>query len=112
EELQAAQTARSARETKLIDAGTSEEMSRLLPLVQQLYRDRMRGRDASDPPDAQIIADEKNGRFIVTARTNHIAEIEAILAQLRTGQTGPEGRDTRVYDLTTATASDLATTVR
>ena len=112
EELQAAQIARSGRETKLIDAGTPEEMTRLLPLVQQLYRDHMRGRDASDPPDAQIIPDEKNGRFIVTARTNHIAEIEAILAQLRSGQTGAEARDTRVYELTTATAADLSATVR
>ncbi len=112
EELQAAQIARSARETKLLDAGTPEEMTRLLPLVQQLYRDRMRGRDASDPPDAQIIPDEKNARFIVTARTNHIAEIEAILAQLRNGQTGTEARETRVYDLSTATAADLSATVR
>ena len=112
EELQTAQIARSARETKLLDAGTAEEMTRLLPLVQQLYRDRMRGRDASDPPDAQIMPDEKNGRFIVTARTNHIAEIEGILAQLRAGQLGPEAHDTRVYELTTATASDLSATVR
>jgi type II secretory pathway component GspD/PulD (secretin) len=111
-DLQAAQTARSTRETKLLDGGTPEEMSRLLPLVQQLYRDRMRGRDASDPPDAQIIPDQKNGRFIVTGRTNHIAEIEGILAQLRAGQAGPETRETRVYELTTATASDLSATVR
>ena len=112
EELQAAKTARSARETKLIPAGTPDEMNRLLPLVQQLYRDRMRGRDASDPPDAQIIPDEKNARFIVTARTNHINEIEEILAQLQSGQAGPESRDTRVYELTNATAMELSATVK
>ena len=112
DDLQTAQLARTGRETKLLEVGPPDEMNRLLPLVQRLYKDRMSGRDASDPPDAQIIPDEKNGRFIVTARTNHIAEIEAILAQLRNGQTGLEGRDTRVYELTTATASDLSTTVR
>ena len=112
DDLQAAQTARSARETKLIEGGTPDEMNRLSPLVQQLYKDRMRGRDASDQPDAQIISDEKNGRFIVTGRTNHIAEIEGILAQLRSGQSGSEARETRVYELTTATATDLSATVR
>ena len=112
DELQTAQLGRSGRETKMLDVGPPDEMNRLLPLVQQLYRDRLGGRDASDPPDAQIIPDEKNGRFIVTARTNHMVEIESILAQLRNGQTGLEGRDTRVYELTTAAAADLSVTVR
>ena len=112
EELQAARTSRSARETRMLEGGTAEEMARLQPLVQQLYRDRLRGRDASDPPDAQIISDEKNGRFIVTARTNHLAEIEDILTQLRAGHGGPENRDTRVYELTNATAMELSATVR
>lgn len=112
EELQAAQIARSSRETKIIEGGTTEEMTRVLPLLQQLYRERMRGRDASDPADAQIIPDEKNARFIVSGRTNHIAEIESILSQLRSGTSATQPRDTRVYELTTATASELSATVR
>jgi type II secretory pathway component GspD/PulD (secretin) len=112
EELQSAQVARSTRETKMLELGSAEEMTRLLPLLTNLYKDHMRGRDASDPPDAQIIPDERNARLIITARTNHIAEIENILQQLRGGKTEPEERDTRVYDLTTASAVELTATVR
>ncbi len=112
EDLQAAQLSRPQRETKLFDVGTPDEMTRLMPLVQQLYRDHVRGRDANDLPDAQIIPDLKNARLIVTGRTNHLAEIEGILTQLRAGQTTGEVRDTRVYELTTATASELSATVR
>ncbi len=110
--LQSAQLTRAARETRLLDVGSADELTRLQPLVQQLYTDRFKGRDASDPADAQIIADAKNARFIVTARTNHFAEIEAILAQLRSKETAFQARDTRVFDLTTANAVELSTTVR
>ncbi len=111
-ELQSTQVAHAARETRLIHLGTPEEMSRLQPLVQQLYQDRWKGRDNGDLADAQIIADPKNARFIVTGRSNHLAEIESIVAQLRGANTAPEGRDTRIFDLTTATAADLSGTVR
>ncbi len=112
DELQSAQVARSARETRLIPIGTAEELGRLQPLVQQLYTDRLKGRDASDPADAQIISDAKNARFIVTGRTNHITEIEEIIAQLRGNAADLVPRDTRIFDLTSANAVELATTVR
>ena len=112
DELQSAQLTRAARETRLLEVGSADELSRLQPLVQQLYTDRFKGRDASDPADAQIISDTKNARFIVTARTNHITEIEEILAQLRSRDTAFQPRDTLVFDLTSANAVELATTVR
>ncbi|HAM70471.1 MAG TPA: hypothetical protein DCM86_02380, partial [Verrucomicrobiales bacterium] len=111
-DLQAAITIQSPRETKLIEMGTVDEMTRLLPLVTQLYQERWKGRDVSDPADAQIIADPKNARFIVTGRTNHFVEIETILAQLRGTNAVAAPRDTRVFDLTTASAPELATTVK
>ncbi|MFO1497710.1 MAG: secretin N-terminal domain-containing protein [Verrucomicrobiota bacterium] len=111
-ELQSAQVERGPRETKLIDIGQVDEMQRLLPMVQQLYRERWRDRVAGDPADAQIFADARNARFIVTARTNHIAEIEAIITQLRAGAVEAGARETRIYDLTTATAMELSATVR
>jgi type II secretory pathway component GspD/PulD (secretin) len=111
-DLQAAIVTQSPRETRLIDLGTVDEMTRLLPLVQQLYQDRWRGRDVSDPADAQIMPDPKNARFIVTARTNHFAEIETILGQLRGTNAVAAARDTRVFDLTTASAPELSTTVK
>ena len=111
-ELQASSVAQSARETRLIEVGSPEELTRLQPLVQQLYQDQWRGKNNGELADAQIIADAKNARFIVTGRTNHIAEIESILQQLRTGSTASSARDTRIYDLTSASAAELSATVR
>jgi type II secretory pathway component GspD/PulD (secretin) len=111
-DLQSAQVQRGQRETKLIEIGQADELQRLFPLVQQLYREHWRDKAAGDPADAQIVADSRNARFIVTARTNQIAEIEAIIAQLRSGTTDQVPRETRIYDLSTATAMDLAETAR
>lgn len=111
-ELNSALITRTARETKLLDVGSSDELTRLQPLVEQLYMDRFRGRDASDPADAKIISDPKNARFIVTGRTNHIAEIESILERLRSREGLSQVRDTSVFDLTTANAVELTATVR
>ena len=38
-DLQTAQRIRSARETKMLEVGSSDELTQLQPLVQQLYRD-------------------------------------------------------------------------
>ncbi len=111
EALQAAQTVHGSRETKMIEIGQVDEMTRLLPLVQQLYAERWRDREIGDPADAQIVADTRNARFIVTARTNHIAEIEKIVTDLRSADVG-QPRDTRIYDLSTANAVELSTTVK
>ncbi len=111
EELQSAQVSRAARETRMIEVGTVDELTRIQPLVQQLYTDRWKGRDASDPADAQIIADPKNARFIVSGRTNQLSEIAAIIDQLR-AQSAAAARETRIFELTTATAAELSATVR
>lgn len=110
-DLQAAFTARGERQTKFIEAGQVDELNRLQPLVQQLYQDRWKNRDASDPADASLIIDAKNGRFIVTGRTNHLAEIEGIVAQLRATELGAP-RDTRIYELSSANAAELSATVK
>jgi type II secretory pathway component GspD/PulD (secretin) len=110
-ELQAAATTTGPRETKTIEIGFVEEMTRLLPLVQQLYQERVKNRDASDAADAQIISDTKNARFIVTARTNHLAMIEDLVKELRTTDLA-QPRDTRIFELTAANAVEFSTTVR
>ena len=111
-ELQSAQAGLKQRETKLIEMASADEMTRLLPLVQQLYKDHWKNRNAGDPADASFIPDSKNARLIVTAPTNHIAEIESILAQLRGDNTKSPDRDTRIFDLSTANASELVATLR
>ncbi len=100
------------RETKLFEVGQPEDVTRLLPLVQQLYREQMKDRDANDPADAQILPDERAGRIIVTARPAHLAQIEAIIAKLITGKVEPRQRETRVYNLNSTTADELLASVR
>ncbi|MBI5799210.1 MAG: hypothetical protein HZA92_00580 [Verrucomicrobia bacterium] len=110
-DLQAMQTVQGERETRLLELGQPEEVTRLLPLVRQLYEDRWKSRPLSDPADASIFADTRNGRLIVTARTNHLAEIEAILAQLR-GTAAMEPRVTQFFTLAGSDATGLAATLR
>jgi len=110
-ELQAAQGAQAARETRFFDLGSSAELERLQPLVQQLYRIRSTN-NPSDRPDAVFVPDTKNARLIVTARTNHLAEISRILTQLQGDEPTRIQRETRVIDLTTANAAELSGTVR
>ena len=110
-DLQAAQGAQAARDTRFFDLGSASELERLQPLVQQLYRIRSTN-NPSDRPDAVFIPDTKNARLIVTARTNHLAEIERILTQLQGDQPSLAQRETRVIDLTTANAAELSSTVR
>ncbi|MBN2508403.1 MAG: hypothetical protein JXQ71_17125 [Verrucomicrobia bacterium] len=111
-DLQAAQADQAPRETRMLQVGTADEVQRLFPLVQQLYQEQWRDQSPSDPADAQIMQDAQNGRFIVTARTNHLAAIETILHRLQAGTTPAEARETRIYDLTSAMAMELASTVR
>lgn len=111
-DLQNAVVAQGARETRIFDVGAPEETTRLQPLIQQLYQDQWKSREAGDVADAQIVSDTKTGRLIVTGRTNHLAEIERIFARLSAPVTNAEPRETRVYDLATTTATELAASVK
>jgi type II secretion system protein D len=110
--LQRDLTAQSERETRTFDLGHPQEVVRLLPLVQQLYQDELKDKGDSDPADARILPDTQGGRLIVTARPAHLKQIETILKQLSAEGLKAEPRETRVYDLTSAAASELAVTVR
>jgi len=106
-DLQSAVVNQGARETKLFDIGQAEEVTRLQPLVQQLYTDRWKSKDASDPADAQIIADVPNGRLVATGRTNHIAEIASIVDMLK-GAGAASKRDLHVLSLQRNSAAALS----
>ena len=101
-----------SRETRALEVGNPNEVQRLLPLVQQLYQDQWKDKIEADPADAQIMGDARTGRLIVTGKPDHIKQIETIVNQLNTAKPKSDARDTRVYDLTTANAVELATTVR
>ncbi len=111
-QLQDGQTILPPRQTQSFEVGQAEDVRRLLPLVQQLYREQWKDHGPEDPADAQILGDEKTGRLIVTARPNHIARIKSILDQLGPSNSNREPRDTRVYDLEAASAPELARTVQ
>ena len=111
EKVDTASQVTSGRTTKFLALGSIEEMQRLSPLVQQLYREQLRGREATDPADAQFIPDAIGGRIIVTARTNHLEQIETILTQLRENKTPNADHQTRIFNLASSTATELAQTV-
>jgi len=99
------------RLTRIFNVGNPSEVSRLQPLVEQLYNDQWKDRGGEDPPDARILADAPAGRLIVTGRAEHLKAIESILAELSANQARVEPLDTRIYDLKTATVSELVTTL-
>ena len=109
--LQPAATA-TARETRMIEVGSANDVARLLPIVQKLYTEQWKDRPETDPADAQIVADPQGGRVIVTGRPEHVKEIEAILQKLGTAKAKPQARETRLFDLTTASATELAATLK
>ncbi len=98
------------REMRTFEIGAATEVQRLLPIVQQIYQEQWKGQ--SDNADAQFVADAPAGRLIVSGKPEHLTKIEAILKQLNSGKPRSDVRDTRVFDLTTANAVELATTVR
>ncbi|HYE30915.1 MAG TPA: secretin N-terminal domain-containing protein [Methylomirabilota bacterium] len=107
-----AQNTTPARETRTIDVGSSTEVDRLAPIVQRLYQDQWKDKAASDPADAQVVPDARSGRLIVTGKPEHLTKIQEIIDQVKATKPSGATRDTRVYDLTAATALELATTVR
>jgi len=110
--LELAPAATAARETRMIEVGTANDVARLLPIVQKLYTEQWKDRPETDPADAQIVADPQGGRVIVTGRPEHVKEIEAILQKLGTAKAKPQARETRLFDLTTASAAELAVTLK
>ena len=111
-QLQPTATTAPLRETKTIEVGTANDVERLLPLVQKLYTEQWKDKPETDPADAQIVADPQGGRLIVTGRPEHVKEIEALLQKLSPGKAKPQARESRIFDLTTASAVELAVTVR
>jgi type II secretory pathway component GspD/PulD (secretin) len=109
--LQPAATA-AARETRMIEVGSANDVARLLPIVQKLYTEQWKDKPETDPADAQIVADPQGGRVIVTGRPEHVKEIEGILQKLGTAKAKPQARETRLFDLTTASATELAVTLK
>ncbi len=104
--------AKGIRETRIFEVGDETEVSRIQSLVQQLYKDELKDDKKAGLADAQILPDIPGGRLIVTARTEHLKRIEAILERLKVQNKVAPKRETRVYELKTAQATELAQTVQ
>jgi type II secretion system protein D len=87
------------RETRAFEFGGSAEAERLLPIVQQLYTDRWKGREDDDPADAQLVTDGVTGRLIVSARAEHLAVIEEIIKSVKPDMAPKPARETKVIDV-------------
>ena len=112
EQLQKSTATLGPRETRPITVGQPDEVVQVLPLLRQLYTERWKNQDAADPADAVFTPDAPNGRILVTARTNHIAEIESLLSVIQAPTATPAARETRVLNLAERQATELAGTVR
>lgn len=106
------EAAADERVTEMFEVGQPEDVRQMVPLVQQLYQDQFKGRGAEDPADAQILADERGGRVIVTGRQAHVSGISAILTRLIATKIAPKERQTKVFNLNTTMAADLVATIR
>jgi type II secretory pathway component GspD/PulD (secretin) len=111
-QLQEHASKQPSRESRTFEIGLAEEVTRLQPIVQQIYTDKWKDKAAADPADAQIVPDAKNGRLIVTGRPDHIEEIGNILASMSRASTNNAPADTKVFDLVSSSAAELATTVK
>jgi len=112
EQLQKNTATLTPRETRPITVGQPDDVVRVMPLLRQLYTERWKNQDAADPADAVFTPDAPNGRILVTARTNHIAEIESLLSVIQAPTATPAARETRVLNLAERQATELAGTLR
>ena len=71
-----------ARQTRIFEMRDSEELGRVTPLVEQLYKEQI-DEAGTGPADAIILRDENTHRLIVRARPDHLAQIEMLISELR-----------------------------
>jgi type II secretory pathway component GspD/PulD (secretin) len=88
------------------------KVSELLPKARQLYNDQLANKPELTGSEMLMLEDTPNNQIILAGSEGQMALLDTILTQLQAAHAAPPERDTRIYDLTTATASELATTVR
>ena len=71
-----------ARQTRIFEMRDSEELGRVTPLVEQLYKEQV-DEAGTGPADAIILRDENTHRLIVRAKPDHLGQIEKLISELR-----------------------------
>src|SRR5690606_19713459 len=100
--------AKPPRLTSLFEIGGPEELARVKALVESLHRQSRSDRGLS--VHASILEDAATGRMIVTAPSDELEEIAALVETAR-APAASEPLETRVFDLASARAEELAATV-
>ena len=88
-----------AMQTRFIEVGTAADAKRLLPLIDELYRNQMSGAGGLDTGAHAKLMSDDNGRLIVTASEPHLLRIEELVQQLRGKNGAPMNRQLSIIAL-------------
>ncbi len=91
------------RKTRMFEFAGATELTRVAPLVRQLYEQELKGSAELGPPEAQFIEDSRGARLIVTASEPHLERVASIISRLdaEEGSSAQRRRETRTFSFTT-----------
>ena len=99
------------RRMKVLPA-TMGKASELLTKVRAVYDDQVKAQPELAASDVLMLEDSASNQIILAGSDKQLKLIEDIAAQLETAAMAQDARETRVYELTSTAAPELATTVR
>ena len=87
-----------ARQTRIFEMLDGEEVDRVTPLVEQLYKEHV-NEAGTGPADAIILRDKTTHRLIVRAKPDHIGQIAKLISELRLAKPLAKPRTTAMVPL-------------
>ena len=87
-----------ARQTRIFEMLDGEELDRVTPLVEQLYKEHV-NEAGTGPADAIILRDKTTHRLIVRAQPDHIGQIAKLISELRLAMPLAKPRTTAMVPL-------------
>ena len=87
-----------ARQTRIFEMLDREELGRVTPLVEKLYKEQV-DEAGTGPADAIILRDENTQRLIVRAKSDHLVQIAKLISELRLAKPLAKPRTTAMLPL-------------
>ncbi|HAH98135.1 MAG TPA: hypothetical protein DCO70_02295, partial [Verrucomicrobiales bacterium] len=87
-----------ARQTRIFELLDNEELARITPLVEQLYKEQV-NEAGIGPADAIILKDQNTNRLIVRAKPDHLLQIAKLITELHEGKSPNKPRTTEMLPL-------------
>ena len=87
-----------ARQTRIFEMLDREELGRVTPLVEKLYKEQV-DEAGTGPADAIILRDENTQRLIVRAKPDHLVQIAKLISELRLAKPLAKPRTTAMLPL-------------